>query len=233
MRAKPSIAWLMAPLFLAVSGLALAQDANEKRILIINGQSTQVPVIQMNGRSYVDLEALASAVKGSLSFTGSQIAFSVPIGPATAVPAATAAKPTSAPAQVSNPGFSKGFLNAAIEQGATLREWHAALAGAIQSGYPVTATALAPFRAQATTNLRLASVAVSTDSDRGAYQLLSNLFQNMVKLTDKYVAARANMNFVSPDALQNDGLNQHIVACGHTLGAMAASGHFLDDGSCD
>ena len=40
MRAKPSIAWLMAPLFLAVSGLALAQDANEKRILIINGQST-------------------------------------------------------------------------------------------------------------------------------------------------------------------------------------------------
>ena len=61
MRAKQSIAWLMAPLFLAVSGLTQAQDANEKRILIINGQSTQVPVIQMNGRSYVDLEALASA----------------------------------------------------------------------------------------------------------------------------------------------------------------------------
>ena len=124
-------------------------------------------------------------------------------------------------------------MTAGIEQAATLREWHTALASAIQNGYPVTAGMLAPYRAQATTNLRLASAAVSTDSDRSAYQLLSNLFQNMVKLTDKYVAARANMNYISPDALQNDGLNQRIVACGHALGAMAASGQFLDDGSCD
>ena len=64
------------------SGLVLAQDTNEKRTLIINGQSTQVPVVQVNGRSYVDLEALASAVNGSLSFAGNQIAFSVPLGSA-------------------------------------------------------------------------------------------------------------------------------------------------------
>jgi hypothetical protein len=232
MKAKQSIAWLLVALFFVVPGIAVSQDANQSRTLIINGQSTQVPVIQVNGRSYVDLGALASVVNGSLSFAGSQIAFSVPIGPATTAPAATTAKPNSAPAQVSNPGFSKGFLNAAIEQGATLREWHAALASAIQNGYPVTAAALAPYRAQATTNLRLASAAVSTDSDRGAYQLLTNLFQNMVKLTDKYVAARANMTYISPDALQNDSLNQRLVTCGHSLGAMAASGEFLDDGSC-
>jgi hypothetical protein len=81
-------------------------------------------------------------------------------------------------------------------------------------------------------NLRLASVAVSTDSDRSALQLLNNEFQNMAKLTDKYVAARANMNYVSPDALQNDDLNQRIVNCGHSLASMAASGQFVDDGSC-
>jgi hypothetical protein len=233
MRIRQSIAWLLAALFLVVPGIALAQGGNEKRTLIINGQSTQVPVIQVNGRSYVELEALASAVNGSLSFAGSQIAFSVPTGPATAAPAAATAAPVSASAQVSNPGFSKGFLNAAIEQGATLREWHAALASAIQNGYPVTAAALAPYRAQATTNLRLASAAVSTDSDRGAYQLLTNLFQNMVKLTEKYVAARANMTYISPDVLQNDSLNQRLVTCGRSLGAMAASGQFVDDGSCD
>jgi hypothetical protein len=233
MRIRQSIAWLLAALFLIVPGIVLAQGSNEKRTLIINGQSTQVPVIQVNGRSYVELEALASAVNGSLSFAGSQIAFSVPTGPATAAPAAATAAPVSASAQVSNPGFSKGFLNAAIEQGATLREWHAALASAIQNGYPVTAAALAPYRAQATTNLRLASAAVSTDSDRGAYQLLTNLFQNMVKLTEKYVAARANMTYISPDVLQNDSLNQRLVTCGRSLGAMAASGQFVDDGSCD
>jgi hypothetical protein len=52
-------------------------------------------------------------------------------------------------------------------------------------------------------------------------------------LTDKYAAARANMNYISRDALQNDDLNQRFMACGHSLGAMAASGQFVDDGSCD
>jgi len=114
-----------------------------------------------------------------------------------------------------------------------LREWHTALASAIQNGYAVTAGMLAPYRAQATTNLRLASTAASTDSDRSAYQLLSNEFQNMAKLSDKYVAARAAMTYISPDALQNDSLNQSFVACGRSLGAMAASGQFVDDGSCN
>jgi hypothetical protein len=232
MRARQSIAWLLVAVFLGVSGIAATQQANQNRTLIINGQSTQVPVIEVNGRSYADLAALASAVNGTLSFAGSQIAFSVP-GPAITAPAATTSKPVSAPTQASNPGFSKGFLNAAIEEGATLREWHAALATTIENGYPLTAAALAPYRAQATTNLRLASVAVSTDSDRSAYQLLSNLFQNMAKLADKYVAARANMTYISPDALQNDNLNQGLMTCGRSLSAMAASGQFVDDGSCN
>jgi hypothetical protein len=232
MTGRKSIACLLVALFLVVQGTALSQEVNQNRRLIINGQSTQVPLVQVNGRSYVDLEALGSAVNGSLSFAGSQIALSLPLGTATSPPAATVARPASLPAPASNPGFSKGFLNAGIEQAATLREWHTALASAIQNGYPVTAGLLMPYRAQATTNLRLASAAVSTDSDRGAYQFLSNEFQRMVKLTDKYVGMRANMNYISPDALQNDDLNQRFVACGHSLGSMAASGQFVDDGSC-
>ena len=236
MKSNKPLACLLATLFLVVPEVGLSQNVNQNRTLIINGESTQVPVIQVKGRSYVDLEALASAVNGSLSSAGSQIAFSVPLGSATSAPAATAAttaKLAFSAALASNPGFSKGFLNAGIETAATLREWHTALASAIQNGYPVTNGMLAPYRAPATTNLRLTSTAVSTDSDRSAYQLLSNEFQNMVKLTDKYAAARANMNYISPDALQNDDLNQRFVACGHSLGAMAASGQFVDDGSCD
>ncbi len=229
---KSILCWLVA-LFLVVPGAALSQDANRNRNLIINGQSTQVPVVQVNGRSYVDLEALASAVNGSLSFSGSQIAFSVPIGSASSAPAATAPRPTSSTIPASPPGFSKGFLNAGIEEAATLREWHTALASAVQNGYPVTAAMLAPYRAQATTSLRLAATAASTDSDHSAYQLLNNEFQNMAKLSDKYIAARAAMTYVSPDALQNDSLNQKFVACAHSLGAMAASGQFVDDGTCD
>ena len=232
MRRRKS-AWLLAALFLVVPRSGWSQNANQSRSLIINGQSTQVPVIQLNGHSYIDLEALASAVNGSLSYAGNQIALSVALGSTTIAPAVTGAMPVASAPPASNPGFSKVFLNAGIEAAATLREWHTALASAIQNGYPVTAAVIAPYRAQATTDLRLVSTAVSTDSDRSAYQLLSNEFQNMVKLTDKYVAARASMNYISPDALQNDDLNRRFVVCGRSLGAMAASGQYLDDGSCN
>jgi hypothetical protein len=233
MRARISILCVLATLFLAMPGIALSQGANQNRTLIINGQSTQVSVIQVNGHSYVALEALANAVNGSLSSAGNQVALTVNIGSTPTAPATSAVPQAVASTAATNPRFSKGFLNAGIEQMATVREWHTALASAIQNGYPLTADMLAPYRAQATTNLRLASVAVSTDSDRSAYQLLNNVFQNMGKLADKYVAARANLNFISPDALQNDSLNQRLVACGHSLAAMAASGQFVDDGSCD
>jgi hypothetical protein len=234
MRTRRSFACWLAALLLVVSGMALAQDANQNRTLIVNGQSGIVPVIQVNGRSYVDLEALARAANGSLSFSGNQIALTLPGSAAnspTNTNATSAAAPATAPA--SNPGFSQAFLQAGIEQMATVREWHTALAAAIQNGTPVAANWLAPYRNQAATNLRLASVAIQTNSDRRAFQLLSNEFQNMAKLADNYIAARTNMTYISPDALQNDDLNQRIVACGHSLGSMAASGQFVDDGSCN
>ena len=114
----------------------------------------------------------------------------------------------------------------------TLREWHTALETAIQNGIPLSAGLVAPYRAQATTNLRFASVAVSTSSDRSAYQLLNGEYQNMAKLSDKYVNLRTSLSYIAPDALQNDDLNKRIITCGRALGAMAAGGQFSDDGSC-
>ena len=235
MRTRQSFAWMLAGGLLAVSGIAVAQDPNQNRTLIVNGQSANVPVIQVNGRSYVDLEALASAVSGSLSYSGNMIALTLsgPAANANTTSPNTISAPPPATAPASNPGFSREFLQAGIEQMSTLREWHAALAAAIQNGIPVEANWLSPYRTQAATNLRLASVAIQTNSDRKAFQLLTNEFQNMTKLADKYIAARANLSYISPDALKNDDLNQRIVACGHSLGAMAASGQFVDDGSCN
>jgi hypothetical protein len=230
---RESIAFLLAVLFLSASGIALSQDTNQNRTLIINGQSSQVAVIQVKGRPYVDLAALANAMHGSISFAGSQTALSVPLDAASTAGAVATATPASTPVPASNPGFSRAFLNAGIEQMATVREWHTALASSIRNGYPVTADSLGPYRAQAVTNLRLAAAAVSTDSDRSAYQLLNSVFQNMSKLTGKYIATRADLTYIAPDALKDDSLNQRIVSCGHSLSSMAASGQFVDDGSCD
>jgi hypothetical protein len=78
----------------------------------------------------------------------------------------------------------------------------------------------------------LTSVAATTPADRNAYQLLNNVYQTMGKLSDKYVKMRASMTYIAPDALQNDELNQRIMTCAHSLGAMAASGQFSDEASC-
>jgi hypothetical protein len=235
---KPVIASCLAALLLIIPAVVFSQSSGQKHTLILNGRSTDVPLIQVHGHAYVGLEALANALKGSISSSGKMIALSIPISAANAAPATTAASslPASAPesheAPSSNTAFSRDFLNAGIEQMSTLREWHTALETAIQNGIPLSAGLLAPYRARATTNQHLASIAASTTSDRSAYQLLSSEFQNMAKLSDKYVNLRASLTYIAPDALQNDDLNKRIIACGHSLGAMAAAGQYSDDGSC-
>ena len=210
---------------LAMAGLGLSQAVQQSGVLIVSGQPGQARVVQINGKSYVDIEALARITNGSLSFGGNQITLTLPSS------AAIAATPASA-SQSANSGFSKDFMRAGIEAGSTIREWRTALSSAVQNGYPVTADFVAGYRSQAATNLRLASVAASTDSDRNAFQLLSNEFDNMQKLSNKILAARQDMSYISADALKDDPLNQQILNCARSLAAMAASGQFQDDGSC-
>jgi hypothetical protein len=236
---KRSVALLLVALLLTAPAIVISQSVGQKRTLIINGHSTQVPLITVSGHPYVGLEALAVAINGSLSSSGNMFALSFSGGSPNRVSSATASE-SAAPAPAaqtqaapSTQGFSKQFLDAGIEQMSTLREWHAVLASAIQNGIPLSAGLLAPYRAQAATNLRLAEVAAVTPNDHSVSQLLNNEFQNMTKLADKYVKMRADMTYISPDALQNDGLNQRLIACGRSLRSMAASGKFVDDGSCN
>jgi|SRR5580700_6889104 hypothetical protein len=81
-------------------------------------------------------------------------------------------------------------------------------------------------------NLRLASVAATTNSDRNALQLLSKELDHMQALSNKILTARKNLSYISPDTLKKDPLDQKILKCAHSLAAMAASGEFQDDGSC-
>ncbi|MGA2369551.1 MAG: hypothetical protein ACLPPV_11460 [Candidatus Korobacteraceae bacterium] len=197
-------------------------QAQQNGTLVVSGQPGQTQVLQINGRSYVDIEALARLINGSLSFKGNQVTLTLP-GAADSTPP-PASQPTSA--------FSKDFLRAGIEEMSVIREWRSALINAVQNGYPVTDAFVAAYRNQASTSLRLASVAASTDSDHNAFQLLSNEFDNMQKLSNKVLAARKDMNYISADALKDDPLNQQILSCARSLAAMASSGQFQDDGSC-
>ncbi|HTB92817.1 MAG TPA: hypothetical protein VK728_08310 [Candidatus Sulfotelmatobacter sp.] len=223
---KPPGTTLILTMVMVVPALALCRAAQAPQTLILNGQPTQITVVQMNGHSYVDVEALARAANGSLSFNGDQMSLTLPTAGSTPAPAPSAAN------LAANSDFSKGFMRAGIEQMTVIREWRTALANAVQNGFPITDDWLSAYRSQATTALHLSFVAVSTDSDRNAYQLLNSEFENMKLLSNNYVALRQSMQFIAPDSLGKDPLNQKIINCAHSMAAMAANGQFVDDGSC-
>lgn len=198
----------------------------QNRTLVLTGHSGELNVTEMGGRFYVDIEELTRLANGSLSFRGNQIVLTLPTSN-THAPAINSVASQSTPS-----GFSKEFLRAGIEEMSVIREWRSALVNAIRQGYPVTEEWVATFRGQAQQNLRLVSVAASTESDRNALQLLTNEFNNMKKLSDRFVEANKSRTYVSPNALDNDPLDQKILSCAHSLAAIAASNQFVDDGSC-
>jgi hypothetical protein len=222
---RVAIAQLIVVGILVLPTLLLAQLARQTRTLIVNGHSGEVALVQIEGHSYVELEALARLGSGSLKFNGSQVLLTLPS-------TAGSADETSTTASLSSSALSRDFLKAGIEQMAVIREWRIALTNAVERGYPVAEDWVAAYRNQATQNLRLASLAASTDGDRSAVQLLGNELQNMSKLTERFLEANRSRSYVSPEALKGDRLDQKILDCGHGLAAMAASGHFVDEPSC-
>lgn len=223
-------ALLLALSLVMVSASMFGQINQQRRTLVINGQSGEAAVIQLDGRLYVDLGTLASIANGSVAFQGNRIVVMLPSAPASEPAVARQ------PDQPVDSGFSREFMRAGIEEMARMREWASPLAYAIQNGYPVTEQWVAGYREQAANGLRLASVAATTDADRSAFQLLTNEFEAVKEWSNKLVEARRSMDAakyaMSASALQNDPLSQKIITCGRFLGPMLASGQFQDDSSC-
>jgi hypothetical protein len=227
MREKPITVCLALLSAILLPLLALSQAAPQNLTLDMNGQQTQLPVKQLNGRNYVEVEALARAANGSVSFQGNAMRLTLPgSGGSSAAPSTQQAAPPA------NPGFSKEFSRAGIEAMAAIREWRSVLTNGVQNGYPIQSLGLSYYETQAQQALRLASVAANTDSDRNAYQLGASEFANMKKLSDKYIATAQSLTYIAPDSLSSDPLDQKVIACARSLAAMASSGQFTDDGSC-
>jgi hypothetical protein len=218
--------WMMLTAILALPCLALSQSGQQNSTLVVSGQPGQATVVQINGRSFVDIESLARLVNGSLSFAGNQTVLTLPGSAASEAPTAPPANPPPVP------GFSKDFVKAGIEEMSTIREWRSVIVSAIQNSYPINATGLAAYSAAATKYLRLTSLAISTDSDRSAFQLLSNELDNMQMLSNKVVAKARAMEYMAPNYLDDNALNQQILSCARSLASMASSNQFVDDGSC-
>jgi len=210
----------MAGALLGGAVLALAAAAQQSTALSIPGQTGTAKVVQVQGHNFVDLEGLAKLTNSTISFKGSEIVLTLPGG----------GTPVAAPAGPQ--GFSRDFLSSGIEAMARVREWHSALRTAIERQVPLGTGWLDAYQEQAQQALQQASAAITTDSDKNAYPVLAVEFNNMKNLNDKYVNMTKTLDYINPNSLQSDPLDQKLVSCGHSLSSMAAAKQFIDDGAC-
>src|SRR5215471_21618865 len=73
-------------LLISACRMSLAQASSQTKTLVVNGRSGDATVVQLNGRSYVDLETLARITGGSLAFQGDQVTLALPGSSAEATP---------------------------------------------------------------------------------------------------------------------------------------------------
>ena len=201
--------------------VAGAQTPQQAGTLTIAGQPDQAALVQINGKSYVDVESLARITHGSMRFQGTQTILTLP-GAASAATAQAPAKPSKPPQ------LSGGFLSAEIEALTQIREWRASLVNAIQNNYPVTDSWVGKLRRSADGKLQLAVAAATTEPDQKALELLRNEFTNMQQMSDGFVAMQTKANYISPDSFDNNALDQKILelraATGFHGGDEAVSG---------
>ena len=215
----------IAPLFSALLMLpatANAQAPQNGSTFTIAGHAGEAPILQLNGKSYVEVETLARLTQGTLSFKASQTILTLHPSDANVQAAAPRAKA----------GFSRAFTEAGIEEMSVIREWRVAVVNAVQNNSPLSEDWMSTQRRLADKDLNLASAAASTDDDRSASPLLSSELNNMQKLSDLYLAMRKQAAFISPDTFNNAPLEQQILSCARGFVSMTETLEFQDQPTC-
>ena len=208
-------------IFWALPLVAMAQQ--QGGTLTISGQPDQAPIIKINGKSYVDIESLARITHGSVKFQGSQTILTLP---GTANIAVAAAQP------VRVPQLSGGYLSAEIEALTQIREWRAALQGAVENNRPVTEGWVGGLRRTAEAKVQLATAAATTEQDHKAVELLGNVFSAMKQISDQFLLMHTQANYTPPDSFDDNALDQKVQNCQAALVAMASTRQFQDEPSC-
>jgi len=201
-----------------LGGVLFAQRASDKK-LFINGKSTNVAVLQMNGRSYIDVETVAQITNGSVKFGPNQVALTIPNTDFDAGSAQESAR------------LSKDFASSAISTVAEMKEWKGTLGTLVKFGLAVDDSWAQVYHERVQESLQQTTIA-----DRSALQLLNNQFANLAKWESVVIAERQNLNgarTVAPDSLQNDPVLTKFSNCGRFLIGMLGSGIFADHPSCN
>lgn len=196
--------------------------AGQRRLaLVVNDRSAPDAVIEIDGRSYVELGALARVTNASVSVQRNRVVVSMP----NASTGDTAQNPDE---------LSKQFARAAIVELARTRAWKETVMLAIQLGVPAGSWS-GDYRRQAEESLMLAGVAASTPGDLKTMELLQREFAYLDQWDNGMATTRAAMianQSIDPNALQNDSQLGRISACQDFLSTVIVNGMYADDPSC-
>jgi hypothetical protein len=207
---------------LILSANCIGQTPQKTSTFTITGHAGEAQVLQVNGKSYIEIQTLARLTQGTLSFKADQTILTLP--------------PADSNGQASAPhveaGFSRAFVQAGIEEIGVIREWRIAIVNAVQNNSPVSEDWVFGQNRLADKNLALASAAASTNDDRNAFPLLSAEFSNMQKLSELYLAVRKQATFISPDTFDNSLLEQQILNCARDFVSMTENHEFQDQPAC-
>jgi hypothetical protein len=198
------------------------------KVLIVNGKTVETKVRQIDGRSYVDVEALAQATNGAVTVEPNQIVLTIPVQDY------NGGRGGGAAAQLTQ-GLSKDFASAAIADVAEMREWRGVIGTMVTYGLAVSGTWAQDNRRRVDEGLRQTTLAASTDADRNALQLLKNESASLAGWANDVMAEREALNgakTLDSNSQQNDPMLAKITTCSRFLNAMLVSGEYSDDGSC-
>jgi hypothetical protein len=215
------------------AGILLAQNLPD-RPLIVNGKSAGMAV-QMGTHAFVDVETVAQATNGSVTFEPDRIVLTIPAPGSSATPgpapsAGLAPLPPAPP-----PGLSRNFASQGIALLAEMREWRGAVGTILTYGVPVVGTWPQDYHDRVEADLERVALTTSTAADQDAMELIRSEFSNLEQWANDVVTARQALNAtnsVRPDAMQSDSTLAKISNCSRFLSSMLVSGTFADDQSC-
>ena len=221
MKMRIAIVAVLLTALLMLPAKVSSQTPQKATTFRISGHAGEAQILQLNGKSYVEIETLARLTKGTLSFKVNQTTLTLPPSDSEA--------PASAPH--AKAGFSTAFVQAGIEEMSVIREWRIAIVNAVQNNTPVSEDWVSTHHRLADKNLSLASSSASTDDDRSAIPLLTAEFNNMQKLSELYLALRKQVSVISPGNFDIP-LEEQVLSCARGFVTMTESHEFQDQASC-
>jgi hypothetical protein len=209
---------------LSFAGLLWAQRGPDKK-LEVNGKTMDSPVVDIGGRSYVDVETLAQITNGVVAVQPDRIVMTIPRAASSAPP------PTAPPPDA----LSREFAREAIGLLAEMREWRGAIGTTRSYNVPFVGTWPQDYHDRVEADLRRVAVAAVTPGDQQALQLLGNEFDNLSNWANSVIAERQALNAtktVDPNMMQNDQALRKLSECSNFLSGMLVSGTFADNPAC-